>query len=48
MLAAFLFLVLTFLLFFRRQQRTLGLRPATELFILTVQSILVIEGLVKI
>jgi 4-hydroxybenzoate polyprenyltransferase len=48
MLAAFLFLVLTYLRFFKRQHWTLGLRPATELFILTVQSLLVIEGLVKI
>ena len=48
MLLVFLFMVLTFFRFYRRRMNFLDLKSITEIYIITIQSVLVIEGFFKL
>jgi 4-hydroxybenzoate polyprenyltransferase len=48
MLLVFLLMVMTFFRFYRRRTNFLGLKSITEIFIITIQSVLVIEGFFKL
>jgi Flp pilus assembly protein TadB len=48
MLLVLLFLVMTFFRFYRRQPNFMSLKSTTEIFIITIQSVLVMEGFFKL
>jgi hypothetical protein len=45
MIAVYLFMVMTFLRFYKKQSILFGLKTTTEIFIVNIQSILVLEGI---
>jgi len=45
MIAVYLFMVMTFLRFYKKQPILFGLKTTTEIFIVNIQSILVFEGI---
>jgi 4-hydroxybenzoate polyprenyltransferase len=47
MVAVYLFLLMTFLRFYKKQPIFLNLKSTTEIFIVNIQSIIVIEGILK-